>query len=173
MSIFAALYCWYDQNQAQLHEAWFASSTHVVNVCRDYVFTITEHHCPEVSRLNLSACIWTETVPFFWSENTRMVSSTYMTEKNPVPEIGRGILRPHAVIWPPLMFAFTNLGKLVLLSCIHSTLLYIHTCAEQTTDFMGSSRRLGTALTPSSLLDGWNDVKTNTHTVHAILTLPQ
>ena len=43
-----------------------------------------------------------------------------MTEKNPVPEIGKGILRPHAVIWPPLMFAFTNLGKLALLSCIHS-----------------------------------------------------
>ena len=55
----------------------------------------------------------------------------YMTENNPVPEIGRGNLRPHAVIWPPLMFAFTNLGKLVLLSCIHSNKrlsVYIHIC---------------------------------------------
>jgi len=89
------------------------------------------YHCPEINCLNLSACIWTETVPFFWSENTRMVSSMYMTENNPVPEIGRGNLRPHAVIWPPLMFAFTNLGKLVLLSCIHSNKrlsVYIHIC---------------------------------------------
>ncbi len=135
------------------------------------------HHWPEVSRLNLSACIWTETVPFFWSENTRMVSSTYMTEKKPVPEIGKGILRPHAVIWPPLMFAFTNLGKLVLLSWIHRNErfgVFTYVCVRDIW-LDGLQQAAGDctlcvitpsyAITPSSLWDRWNVVKINTQSM--------
>ena len=40
-----------------------------------------------------------------------------MIEKNPVPDIGKGIVRPHACICPPVILAFTSFGRFVWLSC--------------------------------------------------------